>query len=63
MGIGRLIDWIDRRVDKPADQTVLTDPRGGSERMIKADDPEVAKAAADNVQRDRTRRRIRHWRP
>jgi hypothetical protein len=38
----RLIDWIDAKVDRPADQTVLTNPRGGSERMIESEDPEQA---------------------
>jgi hypothetical protein len=42
----RLIDWIDARVDRPADQTVLDDPRGGSERIIEADSPEVGKRPA-----------------
>jgi hypothetical protein len=38
----RIIDWIDAKVDKPADQTVLTNPRGGSERMIESENPEQA---------------------
>ena len=38
----RIIDWIDAKVDRPADQTVLTNPRGGSERMIESENPEQA---------------------
>jgi hypothetical protein len=52
----RLIDWIDARVDRPADQTVLDDPRGGSERIIEADSPEVGQAAGENVRRERAQR-------
>ena len=52
----RLIDRIDAKVDKPADQTVLTDPRGGSERMIHSENPN--EAAAD-VRRKRASTRHR----
>jgi hypothetical protein len=52
----RLTDWIDARVDRPADQTVLDDPRGGSERIIEADSPEVGQAAGDSVRREGARR-------
>ncbi len=55
----RLIDRIDAKLDKPADQTVLTNPRGGSERLIQTEDPEQARAAATDVRRGRTRMRDR----
>ena len=38
----RLIDRIDEKIDKPADQSVLDNPRGGSERMIQSDNPQEA---------------------
>jgi hypothetical protein len=52
----RLIDRIDAKVDKPADQSVLRNPRGGSERMIESENP--SDAAAD-VRRSRSRARQR----
>jgi hypothetical protein len=55
----RLIDRIDARIDKPADQTVLTNPRGGSERMIEAADSDQAASAAKDVRRNRASSRHR----
>jgi len=52
----RLIDRIDAKVDKPADQSVLRNPRGGSERMIDSENP--ADAGRD-VQRHRAASRHR----
>lgn len=52
----RLIDRIDAKVDKPADQTVLTNPRGGSERMIESDNPQEA---GQDVRRSRASSRHR----
>jgi hypothetical protein len=52
----RLIDRIDAKVDKPADQSVLTNPRGGSERMIESENPEEAGAS---VRRSRASSRHR----
>ena len=52
----RIIDWIDAKVDRPADQTVLTNPRGGSERMIQSENPEQA---GQNVRARRTSTRNR----
>jgi hypothetical protein len=58
--LGRLIDWIDAKVDRPADQSVLSGERNpGSESMLVTDDPEQASAAAGNVRRTRDRRRWR----
>jgi hypothetical protein len=53
----RLVDRIDARVDRPADQSVLThSDRDGSERMIDSSTPEQAGATVrDN--RSRSRRR------
>jgi hypothetical protein len=53
----RLLERIEAKVDKPADQSVLTDPRGGSERMIESSTPEQA---GESVRRNRTRMR-RRW--
>ena len=55
----RLIDRIDARLDKPADQSVLTNPTGGSERMLESDDPEQRSAAAASVRGNRSRMRHR----
>jgi hypothetical protein len=55
----RLVDRIDGRLDKPADQSVLTDPGGGSERMLETDDPEQQSAAAQSVRANRSRMRQR----
>lgn len=42
--MSRLIDSIDAKLDRPADQTVLTHTdRDGSERMIEAEDAEQAR--------------------
>ncbi|HEX2468709.1 MAG TPA: hypothetical protein VHJ54_10935 [Solirubrobacterales bacterium] len=58
--LGRLIDWIDAKVDRPADQSVLRGERNpGSEAMIATDDPDQAQAAAETVRRTRDRRRWR----
>jgi hypothetical protein len=58
----RLVDWIDSRVDRPADQSVLSGERNpGSESMLATDDPEQAQAAAGTVRRTRDRRRRRWW--
>jgi hypothetical protein len=61
--LARLVDRIDRRVDRPADQTVLSNPRGGSERIIEAQKGASGQAAAANVRqaRDRSRRRWIFW--
>jgi hypothetical protein len=54
----RLIDRIDAKVDRPADQSVLKGDRNpGSEAMLEADSPEAAKTAARNARRSRDRRR------
>jgi hypothetical protein len=55
----RLVDRIDAKLDKPADQSVLTDPGGGSERMLDSDDPEQQAAAARSVRTNRSRMRNR----
>ena len=54
-----LIDRIDAKLDKPADQSVLHDPGGGSERMLESDDPEQQKAAARSARTSRSRMRHR----
>jgi hypothetical protein len=57
---GRLIDWIDSKIDRPADQSVLRGDRNpGSETILEADDPAQAEAAAANVRHRRDRRRWR----
>jgi hypothetical protein len=54
----RLIDRIDAKVDRPADQSVLQGDRNpGSESMLQADSPEAAKDAARITRRSRNRRR------
>jgi hypothetical protein len=55
----RLIDRIDAKLDKPADQSVLTNPGGGSERMLETDDPDQQRAAARSVRTNRSRMRNR----
>ena len=52
--LARLVDRIDAKIDRPADQTVLDDPGGGSERIIDSDTPEET---ARSVRNSRTRRR------
>jgi len=57
----QLLDWIEARIDRPADQSVLRDPdRTGSERMLDTDDPDQARAAAATVRRTRSSTR-RRW--
>jgi hypothetical protein len=56
----RLIDRIDARLDKPADQSLLDAPGGGSERMLESDDPEQRAAAARSVRANRSRM-SRRW--
>ena len=51
--------WLMKHMDKPADQSVLLDPKRGSEAMIGADSPEEAEAIAAGVRRDRARWRWR----
>jgi hypothetical protein len=59
--LARLVDWIDSKVDRPADRSVLTGERNpGSETMLATDDPDQAQAAAGTVRRTRDRRR-RRW--
>jgi len=56
----RLIDRIDAKLDRPADQSVLTGERNpGSESMIEAESPEEAAEAGKTVRRVRNRRRWR----
>jgi hypothetical protein len=56
----QLLDWIEGRIDRPADQSVLRYPdRTGSERMLDTDDPDQARAAAATVRRTRSRTRHR----
>jgi hypothetical protein len=58
--LARLIDRIDERVDRPADQSVLTHPDDdGSERMLDAGDDDRGSASAATVNRNRNRRRAR----
>jgi hypothetical protein len=58
--LARIVDWIDSRVDRPADQSVLSGERNpGSEAMLQTDDPDQARAAAGTVRRVRNRRRWR----
>lgn len=60
--LARLVDRIDAKVDRPADQSVLThSDRDGSERMIDDADADAhAQAAAGaTVRRNRTRARQR----
>jgi len=52
----RLLDRIETKLDKPADQSVLDNPRGGSERMIESDTPQQA---AQDVRRQRRSSRQR----
>lgn len=60
--LSRLVDRIDARIDRPADQSVLTHTdRDGSERMLEADDAQKASEAAASVRRRRTARMMR-WR-
>jgi hypothetical protein len=61
--LGRLIDRIDARLDRPADQSVLLHrDRDGSERMLEADTPEQASAPGATVRRNRNRSRHRWMR-
>ncbi len=55
--LGRLVERIDAKVDRPADQALLdADRNPGSESMI---DGEESDGAARNVRRVRDRRRWR----
>ena len=54
-----LIDRIDAKLDKPADQSLITNPTGGSERMLETDDPDQQAAAARSVRANRNRMRSR----
>jgi hypothetical protein len=59
--LARLVDWIDSKVDRPADQSVLSGERNpGSETVLATDDQDQASAAAGTVRRTRDRRR-RRW--
>jgi hypothetical protein len=56
----RFVDWVDAKIDRPADQSVLSGDRNpGSESMLSADSAEQAKAAGAGVRRSRNRRRWR----
>ena len=56
----RLIDRIDSKIDKPADQSVLDGRRNpGSETMLGQDSADGGSGAARRVRRDRSRRRHR----
>jgi len=58
--ISRLVDRIEARVNRPADQSVLKQsPRAGSERMIESEDAQQASEAAKGVRRRRTNRTSR----
>jgi hypothetical protein len=52
----RLVDRLEERADRPADQSVLDNPRGGSERMIQSDTPQQA---GQDVRRQRRSSRQR----
>jgi hypothetical protein len=54
--LARLVDRIDARVDRPADQSLLDNPGGGSERMIESSTPQEA---GRNVRNARNRRSTR----
>jgi hypothetical protein len=58
MGILSFFEWVERKLDKPADQSLLLrDGRNqGSEAMIKAKTPEASGAAGATVRRKRARR-------
>jgi hypothetical protein len=56
--LARLVDRIDAKIDRPADQDVLDDPGGGSERMIDSSTPEeTARSVRNSRRRSRTRQR------
>jgi hypothetical protein len=57
----RLVDRIDAKVDRPANQSVLNEGARNpcSQAMIEAESPDDAKNAARNVRRSRSRRRWR----
>lgn len=56
----RLVDRIDARVDRPADQSVLNHTgRDGSERMLDAPDAQQESVSAETVRRNRNRARHR----
>jgi hypothetical protein len=56
--LARLVDRIDAKIDKPADQSVLDDPGGGSERMIDSATPEeTARSVRNSRRRGSTRQR------
>jgi hypothetical protein len=57
MGILSFFEWVERKLDKPADPSLLRDGRNqGSEAMIKAKTPEASGAAGATVRRKRARR-------
>jgi hypothetical protein len=56
----RLVDRIDARIDRPADQSVLThSDSDGSERMLDSSNGQQESAAGKTVRRNRSRRRER----
>lgn len=56
----RFVDWVDSRIDKPADPSVLMGDRNpGSENVIEAEGTDQKQAAARGVRRARDRRRWR----
>lgn len=58
--LSRLVDRIDARVDRPADQSVLTHTdRDGSERMLDDGTAQQESAAGATVRRNRNRTRER----
>jgi hypothetical protein len=58
--IGRMLDRIENRIERPADTGVLNAKRNeGSEAMFEADSSESAVQAAARVRRSRNRRRWR----
>jgi hypothetical protein len=58
--MSRLVDRIDAKLDRPADQSVLTGDRNpGSEAMIEAESADQAVEAGKTVRRVRNRRRWR----
>jgi hypothetical protein len=58
--LARLIDRIDAKLDRPADQSVLLhDDKDGSERMLEAPTPAEGSAAGSTVRKIRSRRRHR----
>ena len=62
MGLGTWLLERLKRLDRPADPSLLKPGRGGSERMLEADSAEEASGAAREVRRGRDRSR-RRWDP